>query len=45
MLQCRNDGSRVEIDPVASATLPAIVTYDSLVHRIAHLYGTKFGAL
>ena len=45
MLRCRNDGSRVEIDPVASATLPAIVTYDSLVHRIAHLYGTKFGAL
>ena len=45
MLSCRNDGSPVAIDEVANAKVPDIVRYDSLVRRLAHLYGTKFGSI
>ena len=45
MIQCANDMSQVTLDSAANAGLPEIVRYASFVHRIAHLYSTKFNGL
>jgi hypothetical protein len=45
MLHCCNDGTPVVIDTVANSQVPNIVTYASLVQRLAHLYATKFSGI
>jgi hypothetical protein len=45
MLRCGNDGTPVVIDTSANAQVPDIVTYASLVKRLAHLYATKFSSI
>lgn len=45
MIRCANDGSEVIIDENANSEIPSIVTYDSFVQRLAHLYATKFGSI
>jgi hypothetical protein len=45
MLRCGNDGTPVVIDTAANAQVPDIVTYASLVKRLAHLYATKFSSI
>jgi hypothetical protein len=45
MLRCSNDGTPVVVDESANANVPDIVTYASLVQRLAHLYATKFSSI
>lgn len=45
MIDCLNDGSPVRINEGISSQVDAIVRYDALIQRIAHLYATKFAAI
>jgi hypothetical protein len=45
MLRCCNDGTPVVVDAAANAQVPNIVTYASLIQRLAHLYATKFSGI
>lgn len=45
MVRCANDRSAVVIDEMANETISDIVRYGSFLHRLAHLYSTKFGTI
>ena len=45
MVRCCNDRSPITIDETANASLPKIVSYGEFIHRLTHLYATKFAAI
>jgi len=45
MVDCANDGSQIQLNAAMSEQVDKIVTYPSLILRVAHLYSTKFHGL